>query len=97
MTVESTETSHVIAPRASARACSAVTSFAHTPASCQDGARFGLTDAQWAVLEPLLPVGAGPGRPPVDPRRRWVDGVRRIEGDDPVDVPFGQMEADRAR
>jgi transposase len=38
------------------------------------GARFDLTDAQWAVLEPLLPVGAG--RPPVHPRRRLIDGVR---------------------
>jgi hypothetical protein len=25
--------------------------------------RFDLTDAQWAVLEPLLPAGAKPGRP----------------------------------
>jgi transposase len=40
------------------------------------GARFDLTDAQWAVLEPLLPSGAKPGRPPVHPRRRLIDGVR---------------------
>lgn len=40
------------------------------------GARFDLTDAQWAVLEPLLPVGRGSGRPPVHPRRRLIDGVR---------------------
>jgi transposase len=40
------------------------------------GARFDLTDAQWAVLEPLLPLGARPGRPPVHPRRRLIDGVR---------------------
>jgi transposase len=40
------------------------------------GARFDLTDAQWAVLEPLLPAGARPGRPPVHPRRRLIDGVR---------------------
>jgi transposase len=38
------------------------------------GARFDLTDAQWAVLEPLLPAGAG--RPPIHPRRRLIDGVR---------------------
>jgi transposase len=40
------------------------------------GARFDLTDAQWAVLEPLLPAGVGPGRPPIHPRRRLIDGVR---------------------
>jgi transposase len=40
------------------------------------GARFDLTDAQWAALEPLLPAGAKPGRPPVHPRRRLIDGVR---------------------
>jgi transposase len=40
------------------------------------GARFDLTDAQWAVLEPLLPAGARAGRPPVHPRRRLIDGVR---------------------
>jgi hypothetical protein len=27
-------------------------------------ARADLTDAQWAVLEPLLPKGKRPGRPP---------------------------------
>jgi transposase len=40
------------------------------------GARHDLTDEQWAVLEPLLPVGKRPGR-----RRRWtrrqlIDGIR---------------------
>lgn len=40
------------------------------------GARFDLTDAQWAVLEPLLPAVARPGRPPIHPRRRLIDGVR---------------------
>lgn len=38
------------------------------------GARFDLTEPQWAVLEPLLPPGTG--RPPVHPRRRLIDGVR---------------------
>jgi len=38
------------------------------------GARFDLTDAQWAVLEPLVPTGTG--RPPLHPRRRLIDGVR---------------------
>ncbi|KAA9381473.1 transposase [Microbispora cellulosiformans] len=31
-------------------------------------ARGDLTDTQWARLEPLLPMGAKPGRPPV-----WAD------------------------
>ncbi len=40
------------------------------------GARHDLTDEQWAILEPLLPVGKKPGR-----RRRWtrrqlIDGIR---------------------
>ena len=39
------------------------------------GARFDLTEAQCAVLEPLLP--ASTGRPPVHPRRRMIDGVRQ--------------------
>jgi transposase len=40
------------------------------------GARHDLTDAQWTVLAPLLPAGAKPGRPPIHPRRRLIDGVR---------------------
>ena len=40
------------------------------------GARHDLTDEQWAILAPLLPVGRKPGR-----RRRWtrrqlIDGIR---------------------
>lgn len=35
-----------------------------------------LTDEQWAVLEPLLPVVAARGRPVVWPRRLLLDGVR---------------------
>ncbi|MCX5450777.1 IS5 family transposase [Streptomyces nigrescens] len=35
-----------------------------------------LTDAQWARLEPLLPTGKKPGRPPVWTRRQPIDGVR---------------------
>jgi transposase len=38
--------------------------------------RFDLTDAQWAVLEPLLPVGSKPGRPPKWSRRQLIDGIR---------------------
>ncbi|MGD3112240.1 hypothetical protein [Streptomyces sp. YGL11-2] len=36
------------------------------------GARFDLTDAQWAALEPRLPGGAG--RPSDHPRRRLTHG-----------------------
>jgi transposase len=35
-----------------------------------------LTDEQWAALEPLLPVGKKPGRPPVYAKRRLIDAIR---------------------
>ncbi|MET7710982.1 IS5 family transposase [Streptomyces sp. NPDC005407] len=35
-----------------------------------------LTNAQWAKLEPLLPVGKKPGRPPVHTKRQLIDGIR---------------------
>ncbi|WP_407700968.1 IS5 family transposase [Streptomyces hirsutus] len=35
-----------------------------------------LTNDQWARLEPLLPVGKKPGRPPVWTRRQLIDGIR---------------------
>jgi transposase len=38
--------------------------------------RFDLTDAQWAVLEPLLPRPKRPGRPPKWSKRQLVDGIR---------------------
>ncbi len=38
--------------------------------------RHDLTDAQWAVLEPLLPKGKKPGRPPTWTRRQLIDGIR---------------------
>lgn len=38
--------------------------------------RFDLTDAQWALLEPLLPVGKKPGRPPKWSKRQLIDGIR---------------------
>ena len=38
--------------------------------------RHDLTDAQWAVLEPLLPTGRRPGRPPRWNRRQLIDGIR---------------------
>jgi transposase len=38
--------------------------------------RFDLTDAQWAVLEPLLPKGKKSGRPPKWSKRQLIDGIR---------------------
>ncbi|MFC5958038.1 IS5 family transposase [Streptomyces pratens] len=38
--------------------------------------RHDLTNAQWAKLEPLLPVGRKPGRPPVHTERQLIDGIR---------------------
>jgi transposase len=35
-----------------------------------------LTEAQWARLEPLLPVGIKSGRPPVHSKRQLIDGIR---------------------
>ncbi|MBZ3916707.1 IS5 family transposase [Streptomyces acidiscabies] len=35
-----------------------------------------LTNVQWAKLEPLLPVGKKPGRPPVHTKRQLIDGIR---------------------
>ncbi|PBC67609.1 transposase [Streptomyces sp. TLI_235] len=39
-------------------------------------ARGDLTDAQWAVLEPLLPQGIKAGRPPVHTKRQLTNGIR---------------------
>lgn len=51
--------------------------------------RADLTDAQWAMLEPLLPVGTKPGRPPKWTKRQLIDGIRwRIRVGSPWrDVP----------
>jgi transposase len=38
--------------------------------------RADLTDAEWVVLEPLLPTGKKPGRPRKWPVRRLIDGIR---------------------
>ncbi|MFG1872455.1 IS5 family transposase [Micromonospora arborensis] len=38
--------------------------------------RFDLTDVQWAALEPLLPKGKKPGRPPKWSKRQLIDGIR---------------------
>jgi transposase len=39
-------------------------------------ARADLTDAQWTVLEPLLPKGKKPGRPPKWSKRQLIDRIR---------------------
>jgi transposase len=39
-------------------------------------ARHDLTDAEWALLEPLLPSGRKPGRPPRWSKRRLIDAIR---------------------
>ena len=38
--------------------------------------RADLTDAQWAVLEPQLPRGKKPGRPPERTKRQLINGIR---------------------
>ena len=38
--------------------------------------RFDLTDAQWAVLEPLLPAPTRSGRPSLFSKRQLIDGIR---------------------
>jgi transposase len=38
--------------------------------------RADLCDAQWAVLEPLLPAGSRLGRPPKWTKRQLIDGIR---------------------
>jgi len=35
-----------------------------------------MTDAQWAVLAPLLAVGRKPGRPAIHAKQRLIDGIR---------------------
>jgi transposase len=58
-------------------------------ASVSVARRFDLTDAQWAVLKPLLPVGKKPGRPPKWSKRQLIDGIRwRVRAGTPWrDVP----------
>jgi transposase len=59
--------------------------------------RADLTDPQWAVLEPLLPVGTKPGRPPKSTKRQLIDGIRwRVRVGAPWrDVPpaYGSWQA----
>lgn len=51
--------------------------------------RADLTDAQWAVLEPLMPRGRKPGRPPKWTKRQLINGIRwRVRAGAPWrDVP----------
>lgn len=59
--------------------------------------RADLTDAQWAVLEPLLPMGNKPGRPPKWTKRQLINGIRwRVRVGAPWrDVPpvYGSWQA----
>lgn len=51
--------------------------------------RADLTDGQWLALEPLLPRGKKPGRPPAHSKRQLIDGIRwRVRSGAPWrDVP----------
>lgn len=59
--------------------------------------RFDLTDGQWAILEPLLPVPRRPGRPSNWTKRQLIDGIRwRVRVGAPWrDVPecYGSWQA----
>lgn len=59
--------------------------------------RADLTDAQWAVLEPLLPVATRSGRPSKWTKRQLIDGIRwRVRVGSPWrDVPaaYGSWQA----
>ncbi|TDE17822.1 IS5 family transposase [Actinomadura sp. 6K520] len=59
--------------------------------------RFDLTDAQWAVLEPLLPVPKKSGQPSKWTKRQLIDGIRwRVRAGAPWrDVPecYGSWQA----
>lgn len=59
--------------------------------------RHDLTDAQWAVLAPLLPAGKRPGRPSQWSKRQLIDGIRwRVRVGAPWrDVPacYGSWQA----
>jgi transposase len=59
--------------------------------------RFDLTDGQWAVLEPLLPVAKRAGRPSKWTKRQLIDGIRwRVRVGAPWrDVPecYGSWQA----
>jgi len=53
--------------------------------------RHDLTDAQWAVLAPLLPARSASGRPPKWEKRQLIDGIRwRIR----IGAPWRDVPAD---
>ena len=66
-------------------------------ASLAVAGRADLTDVQWAILEPLLPVGIKPGRPPRWTRRQLINGIRwRVRAGTPWrDIPpeYGTWQA----
>ena len=66
-------------------------------ASVMVAGRADLTDAQWAVLAPLLPRDKKPGRPSKWSRRQLIDGIRwRVRAGTPWrDVPpvYGSWQA----
>jgi putative transposase len=45
-----------------------------TPPRCRY--RTDLTDAQWRILEPLIPAPKPGGRPPVQQRRKLLNAMR---------------------
>jgi transposase len=60
--------------------------------------RFDLSDAQWAVLEPLLPKPKKPGRPPKWTKRRLIDGIRwRVRAGSPWRDVSARYGADGVR
>jgi transposase len=55
--------------------------------------RHDLTDAQWAVLAPLLPAASSTGRPPKWDKRQLIDGIRwRIR----IGAPWRDVPAEYA-
>ncbi|GAA3945274.1 hypothetical protein GCM10022629_65960 [Amorphoplanes auranticolor] len=55
--------------------------------------RHDLTDAQWAVLAPLLPAPSGTGRPPKWEKRQLINGIRwRIR----IGAPWRDVPAEYA-
>lgn len=50
-----------------------------------------LTDAEWAVLEPLLPVAQGVGRPRVHRLREIMNGIRYVQR---YGIPWDAMPKD---
>ncbi len=59
--------------------------------------RADLTDARWTMLEPLLPIGRKPGRPPKWTKRQLINGIRwRVRVGAPwrdVPVIYGPWQA----